>query len=136
MKAFEVIFSSNIKEVNKVVRQAQNYIREAIPNVDNDELLDLRLILSELLFNAIIHGNKNNEKKLVRLHVWTEGTTVNASISDQGEGFDFSRLSYSGEPSTCEHGRGISLVEALADKIVFMKPGNKILFSKRVGLHV
>ncbi len=136
MKKFEVVFSSNIGQVNKVVKDAQDYIRQNLPIVNSDELFDLRLILSELLVNAVIHGNKNNQNKLVRLTLSVENNTVYASVCDQGEGFDYNRLKDSDEPSVMEHGRGISLVRALADSITFKKSGQKILFSKRVGFHV
>ncbi|MCD8239634.1 MAG: ATP-binding protein [Clostridiales bacterium] len=137
MTIFEVAFSSNIKEVKKIVRCAQNYISEMIPSIDAEELLDLRLILSELLFNAVIHGNKNNSEKMVRLKIKITGNTINAVISDQGNGFDFSRLSYTNnEASSEEHGRGISLVNALVDSLSFAKPGNIIMFCKKVGSYV
>ncbi|MCC8015461.1 MAG: ATP-binding protein [Eubacterium sp.] len=137
MTIFEVAFSSNIKEVKKIVRCAQNYISEMIPSIDAEELLDLRLILSELLFNAVIHGNKNNSEKLVKLKIKITGNTINAVISDQGNGFDFSRLSYTNsEVSSEEHGRGISLVNALVDSLSFAKPGNIIMFCKKVGSYV
>ncbi|MCD8090304.1 MAG: ATP-binding protein [Clostridiales bacterium] len=137
MKTFEVVFSSNIKEVNKIVKSALEYISESIPMADADELMEIRLILSELLFNAVIHGNKNNAEKFVKLKIITDGNTVNTVISDQGEGFDFGRLSYkNSEPSTDEHGRGILLVKALVDTIAYSKNGSRILFSKKVGVHV
>ncbi len=136
MTIFEVAFSSNIKEVKKIVRCAKNYISEMIPSIDAEELLDLRLILSELLFNAVIHGNKNNSEKFVKLKIKITGNTINAVISDQGNGFDFSRLSYTNEASAEEHGRGISLVNALVDSLSFAKPGNIIMFCKKVGSYV
>lgn len=137
MTIFEVTFSSNIKEVNKIVRCAQKYISETIPSIKNDELSELRLILSELLFNAVIHGNKNNEEKFVKLRLKAVGNTINAVISDEGEGFDFSRISYeNNEASAEEHGRGISLVKALVDSMSYAKPGNKITFRKKVGNYV
>ncbi len=137
MKTFEVIFSSNIKAVNKIVKNALEYISENIPVADDEDLMEIRLILSELLFNAVIHGNKESSDKFVKLKITADGNTINAVISDQGEGFDLSRLSYkNGEPSTDEHGRGILLVRALVDSIAYSKSGSKILFSKRVGIHV
>ena len=136
MKKFEVVFQSNIGQVNKVVKDAQDYIRQSLPNVNSDELFDLRLILSELLANAVIHGNKNNQNKMVKLTLNVENNTIYAAVCDQGEGFDYSLLKDTDEPSFLEHGRGICLVKALVDSISFKKSGKKILFSKRVGFHV
>ncbi|MCD7904849.1 MAG: ATP-binding protein [Clostridiales bacterium] len=137
MKSFEVVFSSNIKEVNKIVRGALEYISSNIPMADREELMEIRLILSELLFNAVIHGNRNNAEKFVKLKINTDGNVINCVISDEGEGFDFGRLSYkNSEPSIDEHGRGIILVKGLVDTFAYSKAGNRILFSKRVGVHV
>lgn len=137
MIIFEVTFTSDIKNVNKIVRCAQSCISEIIPSIEGEELLEIRLILSELMFNAIIHGNKNNTEKTVKLKIEIVGNTINAVISDEGEGFDFSRLSYeNSEVSAEEHGRGISLVKALVDSMSYSKPGNIIMFCKKVGGYV
>ncbi|MCD8157927.1 MAG: ATP-binding protein [Clostridiales bacterium] len=137
MKTFEVVFSSDIKQVNKIVKGALAYISENIPKADAEELMEIRLILSELLFNAIIHGNKSDSEKLVRLKIETDGNIISSVISDEGNGFDFGRLSYQNvEPSIDEHGRGIMLVKALVDSFTYSKTGNRVLFSKKVGVHV
>ncbi|MCD7778578.1 MAG: ATP-binding protein [Clostridiales bacterium] len=137
MKTFEVVFSSDIKQVNKIVKGALAYISENIPKADAEELMEIRLILSELLFNAIIHGNKSDSEKLVRLKIEADGNIISSVISDEGNGFDFGRLSYhNSEPSIDEHGRGIMLVKALVDSFTYSKTGNRVLFSKKVGVHV
>ena len=49
---------------------------------------DIAISVSELVNNAMIHGNKSSGDKLVTIKISREGASVTITISDQGSGFD------------------------------------------------
>jgi len=134
---FEVRFSSNIYKAKQTVDEALSFIKESIKTLSLDDLYELKLILCELVYNAVIHGNKSNAEKNVNLMIEINGNHIFAAISDEGTGFDYtkllSKLQYNDTESLySETGRGIKLVLSLVDKISFNLKGNEIKFCKKV----
>lgn len=134
---YEVSFSSNTLGAKRIVSEALNFVKRAIPGMADTDLCDLRLILSELTYNAVIHGNNGDSEKNVFIRIDISADTVFATISDEGRGFDYNSIINSSydDPLNMfsEHGRGIRLVTSLVDSYKFNKRGNKIQFSKKVG---
>lgn len=114
-----------------------------------------RLGLHEILINAVEHGNlaiTHEQKSLlmkegsldaeikkrlsderyatrrasVRMRV--EADAVTFTVSDRGEGFDFSKyLSLSAERAFQQHGRGIAIARNLCfDSMEYLAPGNEV----------
>lgn len=86
------------------------------------------MALSEAVNNAIIHGNKKDADKTVSIEVQHTGQVLRISVSDEGEGFDPSRLP---DPLKEENllktsGRGIYLIKQYADKVEFSEGGSCI----------
>ncbi|MDR1531020.1 MAG: ATP-binding protein [Clostridiales bacterium] len=135
---FEIRFSSELFRIRKVIKDVFSFINEHLPNLSPEDVTDLRLIFSELLSNAIIHGNNSDSCKNVRLFIRISGNTIYSTISDEGRGFDYNKqiteASRRGENLTMESGRGILLVSYLADSIAYNVSGNRIDFYKKVAL--
>ena len=131
-------FDSDVLAVKPIIIEALQYIQDALPAIADNDMYELRLIFSELLFNAVIHGNQSDRNKNVRFSVDVRKENVCAMISDDGEGYDYAEwietLAVPDELYS-EHGRGIRLVKALADAIEFNPEGNAILFCKKVSLN-
>jgi len=128
-------FCSELPNVKQVVKKALFFLQSAVPNISNEEQTDLRLVFSELLYNAVVHGNKNDIHKNVHLNVEIEDGMVMGRVADEGNGFNYSEvLEHIGEENIYnEDGRGIRLVYSLTDKIVFNISGNAIRFYKKVA---
>ena len=74
----------------------------------------LRLILDEAIINAMEHGNRWNPEKIITVILEQAQTCLKVIISDEGEGFQFSRDFYQiPPPSMTERGRGIHLIKYL-----------------------
>ena len=131
----DLIFCSELLNVKSVVKKILHFLQNAVPNISLEEQTDLRLVFSELLYNAVVHGNKNDSKKHVRLNVRIEDGMVVGHIADEGSGFDYTDLleHMSDEDLYSECGRGIRLVYSLTDKMVFNLSGNVICFYKKVA---
>lgn len=135
---FKISFSSNIYITKEIVNNSLNFIKENIPNLSNEDLYDLKLILCELIFNAVIHGNKEDIKKNVSLSIEIEKNIVYISITDEGPGFDYMKLLnklHNSDNLFDENGRGIKLVLSLVDNISFNICGNEIKIHKKVALN-
>ncbi len=137
----KTIFARNIKsemfKVRPLVNEALKSIVAEIPKLSEGDKCELKLILSELLYNAVIHGNKSSSNKKVFLDIKLDRLIIEATIRDDGDGFDydgfFAQLNEE-DNFNSEHGRGIKLVYALTNKLEFNDRGNSIKFYKKVSL--
>lgn len=94
---------------------------------------NLKLALVEALTNAMEHGNRWNEDRMVRLEADLTSDCLKVSIADQGNGFDLNALSdpTCGEHILSERGRGVFLMRAIMDEVCFDPPGNRVTMTKR-----
>jgi serine/threonine-protein kinase RsbW len=132
---YETSFFSEIYNVKTAIGELMRFLRANAPQMKAEELNDLRLVFSELMCNAVIHGNKQDLSKMVKVTVTVAGNAVNAVITDEGQGFDYISLligAAGADKLTCEHGRGIHLVHSLTDSLSFNMKGNQIKFNKKV----
>ena len=83
---------------------------------------DVRLALHEALMNAIIHGNRRDPEKYVRMSVAIEaGGKLTITVEDSGSGFDPANLP---DPTTGQNiyrdcGRGVYLIRRLMDEVEY-----------------
>ena len=85
--------------------------------------------LSEVVINAVVHGNKQNENKKVYLNLEViEGKRLIFTVADEGEGFDYNNLPDPTSPQNLENltGRGVFIVKRLADQCIFNTKGNEV----------
>jgi len=75
--------------------------------------------------NAIIHGNRCDPAKEVRIEIKMVDKELMVHIEDQGEGFDHMNVPDPTAPENLEkiNGRGIFLMERLSDEILYMEDG-------------
>jgi serine/threonine-protein kinase RsbW len=95
----------------------------------NSELYGNVLIATiEAANNAILHGNQLDENKKVDIVFNIENKYLTITIKDQGKGFDFKGVPDPTAPENIEkiNGRGIFLMERLADQISFYENGSKV----------
>ena len=86
---------------------------------DESVVADIAISVSELVNNAIVHGNRSVIDKTVRVSITRKNDTVTIKISDQGEGFDPSSVPDPLADANLlqEVGRGLFIVRSLMDKV-------------------
>jgi serine/threonine-protein kinase RsbW len=90
------------------VARARAAVLHALPELDADRLHTVRLLISELVTNALRHGDGEEP---VELHArW--GFNVRVEVTDHGDGFAPTPRSTTDEPG----GYGLFLVGSLADR--------------------
>ncbi|MDP9383851.1 MAG: ATP-binding protein [Actinomycetota bacterium] len=92
-----------------VARHALNGLEGRLPA---DQLGDVRLLVSELVTNAIRHAELGDQGA-VRLVVTVADSTVRVEVRDDGRGFEVAEAPTDPERSP---GWGLFLVETLADR--------------------
>lgn len=87
--------------------------------LDEEKINGLLLAVTEATTNAIIHGNKNNSLKLVRIYVNVENSTLIIKIKDEGNGFDPSIVPDPTNPENLlkDSGRGLYLMRVYMDEL-------------------
>lgn len=97
---------------------ARGALSPLAPYLTPDDLDDARLMVSELVTNAVLHADPSGP---IELDLRVAGDAVVVSVADDGPGFDPSRVS--GPTAERPGGRGIWIVRALA-RCVGVDPGH------------
>jgi serine/threonine-protein kinase RsbW len=97
-------------------------------HIDDDIYGNIMVAVTESVNNAIRHGNKFDKDKNVHLRLSVEPSTLHFEIEDEGNGFDYKNLPDPTAPENLENpgGRGIFLIQALADEVEFLDEGRRV----------
>lgn len=103
---------------------------------DESIIADIAISVSELVNNAISHGNSQNEGKTVVVEIVKNSDKVSISVQDEGTGFNPNSLDdpLAEENLLKEVGRGIFIVKSLMDSVnIEPSPrGTKITMTKTI----
>ena len=85
---------------------------------DEDDMHKIGMSVRETMVNAVVHGNRYNARKKVRLTISYAPDRLVVVIADEGEGFDMATLP---DPLADENllrhsGRGLLLIQAFMDE--------------------
>ena len=114
---------NNIPKVESLIDQVCDEL-----SLSEDYYGNILIAVTEAVNNAIIHGNKNEDSKIVKVDVAKNNSSLIFSVADQGEGFDFENLPDPTAPENLEKpdGRGIFLMKNLSDGVDFELNGSKV----------
>jgi serine/threonine-protein kinase RsbW len=144
--------SARPRRISKIVRK-NNQIQipstlDYLPHVDEfverklrklrikkDQIADIAISVSEAVTNAVMHGNKNDLSKKVKISIKTDSSYVEVTVEDEGGGFDPGSVQSPIEEENIlkEVGRGIFILKSLMDKVDFFcepKKGTKVKMVK------
>jgi serine/threonine-protein kinase RsbW len=125
---------SEVKAISPLLDQLMHLIEES--RCVAGEELSVELALREALNNAVLHGNRLDPSKLVRVYCRCElGKELSVLIKDQGCGFDPAANPdpLAVENLQAEHGRGILLIRSQMDEVSFGSGGREVRMRKRVS---
>lgn len=113
----------NLRKVEKLVDELSTEY-----NISADIYGNILIAALEAANNAILHGNKLDESKIVNIAVKMEEHKLIIKIEDEGNGFDYKNVPDPTAPENIENvnGRGIFLMEKLSDKILFTRNGASV----------
>ncbi|TAL69933.1 MAG: ATP-binding protein [Bacteroidetes bacterium] len=118
-----ISFSRKLSSDRKSLRNVEPMLKEIKEMFSLNEELYYNLVITvtEAVNNAIIHGNKFDEKKFVNIHVECNGKLLIVTVKDEGSGFDLGKLESPLLPENLlkESGRGIFIIRKISDKVEF-----------------
>ncbi|MGK9477229.1 ATP-binding protein [Melioribacter sp. OK-6-Me] len=87
--------------------------------LSEDKFNNLSLSFSEAVSNSIIHGNKNDPDKRIRITVKVDDSKMIIIIKDQGKGFNLDSIPDPTKPENLlkESGRGIHIIKSFVDEL-------------------
>ena len=100
-------------------------------NLSDDITSSFMLLLSEAVSNAIDHGNEGDPEKEVHILIDISDSEIQASVKDEGEGFNpqVHKDPLQEENLLDARGRGLFLLNEMADSVTFSKNGTKLSFT-------
>jgi serine/threonine-protein kinase RsbW len=120
---------------DQIEPMADRFLRQLGDLVAADGHRDaIDLALREALVNAIVHGNKRDATKRVKVEGYAlPDRQVLVVVRDEGEGFDPSLLDDPTKPENIERatGRGIFLIRQFMDEVQFRDQGREIQMKKK-----
>ncbi len=124
---------SDKKELGKV----ESFLAEIFSehNLSKKYFNKVLLCTSEAVINSIDHGNNNDRHKKVSIEIGCFIPEIDIIISDEGDGFDYSKVE---DPTLQknrkkERGRGIHIIKSLTDELEFKNEGKRIRFKLKVS---
>jgi serine/threonine-protein kinase RsbW len=122
----EVILSSDYQSLIEVESLVSAVCEDF--GVQTDAFGNVLIAVSEAVNNAIQHGNKENKDASVYIQVSTDPTHFCIQVKDEGLGFSYQDLPDPTAPENLlkDSGRGVFLMQNLADEVEFMHAGNTV----------
>jgi serine/threonine-protein kinase RsbW len=116
-KTVDQVLDSTLESVDKAERVALDLAHEA--GFGDEDLDRIGMSVRECMVNAVVHGNRYNARKKVRLSLSLTAERLTIRIADEGEGFDPSDLPdpIAGDNLMRHSGRGIFLMRAFMDDL-------------------
>lgn len=117
---------SKLSNIGIVENAVDTITREA--GINKENYGKILVSVMEAVNNAIVHGNKSDEKKFVDIEISFKNSSMSVTVLDQGKGFRPAEVPDPTEPENIErvNGRGLFLMSRLADEIKFNKKGNSV----------
>lgn len=107
--------------------------RVAQLGVIKPERSNLFIALDEAFVNAVKHGNKYDQSKLVRITAELSPKEARFTVEDEGDGFDLHAIPDPRDPENLfkTSGRGVLLIYNIMDEVQYNERGNRLTMVKR-----
>ena len=122
--------TDSVPFIRGLCRQALEHLHVDRPVVD-----EIALALTEACANVVQHAGEHG---LYEVAVAIDDRLCRISVVDDGEGFDPAELPDGGDRSPLDEGRGLMLMQALADRLDFRHEPDgrhRVTLEKRLSPH-
>lgn len=128
-----LVISSQLIDINKV--------RSFLDEIFNESGLNRNYFnrvffgASEVVNNAIVHGNCLDNGKQIFIRVVLVGDQLQIEVKDEGDGFLVENIPNPtmNENLKKENGRGIFILQQIADEVNYYDGGRKVLIKYNLG---
>ncbi|RUT78832.1 ATP-binding protein [Ancylomarina longa] len=128
-----LVFPSELENITRVEKLIDDI--SSSYNLSSEIYGKISVAIIEAVNNAILHGNQLDVSKQVKIEFNVDKEAIRFLIEDEGKGFDFKNIPDPTLPENLEktHGRGIFLMNHLADQIEFGENGSLVEMEFRFG---
>jgi len=132
---------ADIDNIKRIINDALAYFDRSYSRMDEGTRYELKVIINELLVNAVKHGRKAGAACNVRVVAGLSAEDCAFLIvEDDGDGYDVARMNrFRGAGAAAgniesveETGRGIYIVKSLCEDFMVNEKGNKVVVNKRL----
>lgn len=96
------------------------------------QCFEIKLIVTEAVNNAFIHGNKKDKSKPICIEWKLHKNLLEVSITDCGSGVEnLANYNYEDDDILSESGRGLLIINCYSDSVEFK--GNSIIIKKCIS---
>jgi len=116
----ELTLPSRIEAVNEAAAAIAGILNSS--GVPEESTFGVDMALREAVTNAVLHGNKQDEAKFVRVKARSSPDRIEISVEDEGQGFDPVAIP---DPTATENilkssGRGIFFMRNFMDEVEWL----------------
>jgi serine/threonine-protein kinase RsbW len=139
-RVFKIVRKNNQIEIPSTLDylpQVDEFIEKKLQKlrIKKDQITDIAISVTEAVTNAVVHGNKNDLRKKVKISLKVDSSCVEVTVEDKGGGFDPGSVKspINEQNLLKEVGRGIFILKSLMDKVDFFcepKRGTKVKMVK------
>jgi serine/threonine-protein kinase RsbW len=117
----EALLESTLESVDEAENTVLRMAGQA--GLEEDDLHALGMAVREAAVNAVVHGNRYNARKKVRLTVSRTPDRLMIAIGDEGEGFAVDSIADPLAPENLlrQSGRGLLLIRAFVDEFEIVR---------------
>ena len=129
----EVVLPSELTQLERIDELTLECARTA--GLGDDQTMMVAIAVVEAVTNAIVHGNRLEDDKLVTVRYCCSPGTIKVIVHDEGEGFDLTCVWDPTTPERCMNcsGRGIYIMREVMDSVEFdMSDGTTVTMTKAV----
>ncbi|MBN1465880.1 ATP-binding protein [candidate division KSB1 bacterium] len=133
-RVFTMSIRSIPSEIHTVEEKLERFCRKA--GLSQDDIENFGIATTEMVNNAIRHGNKSVVDKKVIVKFEKFPSRMQVTVADSGGGFDPDNIADPLDPENLykDSGRGIFIVKMLMDdvKFNFTEQGTKVILIKNI----
>ncbi len=133
-QTYEMKIVSDPSQIHIVEKKLEQFFKKK--GLDQDTIDNLGIATTEMVNNAIRHGNRGEKSQPVTVRFEKHKDSVKVVVQDNGAGFDPDSLANPLDPENLfkESGRGIFIVKSLMDDVrfEFTERGTQVILIKNL----
>lgn len=119
----EKIYQKEIANDPDLLPELDDYLHKIVTEAGlaEEKFNSLSLSFSEAMSNSIVHGNKKDPNKKVKITIKINESSITIIIKDEGKGFDLISVPDPTKPENIlkDNGRGIHIMRSFLDDLYY-----------------
>lgn len=119
-------------DINNIQKSVSEILKKLVNYTNEDTIFEIKVVLNEILNNAIIHGNDKNADKNIYIKSGVCCDNFWVIVKDEGKGFDYCFCKEKSHSKFSDCGRGLTIINRLCDTVKVNNEGNKFVVVKKI----